>query len=206
MMPKIFFTESGHGKSPYIPFLNDPGAVGMYQGDKVTERELTVKIGALVLAVLKAKMPMTLVQGVGIETSANVQAKTRYVNTVLRENLHGALPYYNAWGIALHVNSNTDRSGFTGYYQTKRPENKEFLNTILRSMKEYFPSTPIEPVQPAKNSRFHRLYIDDMQCNYVLLEMGYIGNHHDVFQIKEQSERMAESICHGTLEYFRNKQ
>lgn len=207
--PKLLIIEAGHGKSWWG--IRDPGAVTHYKKNSnakevlITERELNVKIGRKVLNILKEKLPTTFVHGVGIETDASVGKKTRYMNKVRK-----ILGYGNedCFAVSLHVNANySNRNGIMGYYQNSRLGAKfskiDFLESILWAMKKYFKYN-INRIVPTSVSRFGRLYIDDIPFAAVLVEMGYIGNKKELEIILNQPDRLAESIAHGILNYFRN--
>lgn len=201
--PKLLFVESGHGRNWYG--RKDPGATTWYHAwnRRVTERELTVAIGEKVLKILIAKLPESIVLGVGIETEANVWAKTRYMNKVRR-----VLKFKkeDCFAVSLHVNGNYPKaSGIEGFYQTKNLGGLKFLLEILTAMKKYF-DYRIRRVMKSRQSRFGRLYIDNTGYMNVLVEMGFIGNREELEILLYQRDRIVESIAHGILNFFRKRE
>lgn len=204
MLPQLIAVSSGHGKS--VAGWNDPGTTGTYAGKRVTERQITVDIGKRVLSILKTKLAVPyqdiLVQGVGIDTNADIVKKVKYINSVVRMNNFDP---QHCYVLDLHVDSNQDVYGSGGYYQTYRHNrSQELLGYVLQSYKDYF-GIPIKKGWPKKSiqSRFKGLYIDGSICTHSLLEMGHIGNPATLGMFFMQPDRVAESIAHGFLEFLR---
>lgn len=197
---QAIFIEAGHRY--FIPPLQD----GAYNWKRhVSERQITVDIARRVLAILETKkkeMKYPLIQGVGVETNANVSKKIQYVNNTIRANSFNP---EHCYGISLHVNGCYNRSGIMAYFGTRRHESKEKIlaDYILDSEHDYF-NVKVEGIRPDTSSRFGRLYIQDAICPYILVEMGYIGHEGDLDRMLNLPDRLAESVAHGIMQYLRN--
>ncbi len=200
MKAQAIFVEAGHGKGTILPDLGASGRIG--EG-KVYERDFAVLIATEILRILKTKeeIKSLIIQGVGIETSANVRKKMQYVNTVMTEN---HLDPTNCFGVAIHMNSGAPTAcGFETWYQ-KSSKSFAFANDIVQAWHEYA-LTPLrqKPLNNSANGRFGRFYIDDTQARYVIIETGFITNEAEAKTIKENIPRVAEAIAHGILQYIR---
>lgn len=199
---EAIFVDAGHGRS--LLGLKDVGAVGKFGAAKYYERVIAVELARRVLDILKTKTELkgTLVQGVGVETEANISRKMKYVNTVLSENRF--IPS-RCLGISIHMNASTSNKprGFEVWYQ-RSGKPRSLAEYIVRAWKKY----DIVPLRPsALNStathRYKKLYIDDTLCPWVLIETAFISNLTDVTAIMNNLDRAAEAIAHGVLEFIR---
>lgn len=200
-MIKCILISAGHGKSAIG--TKDPGAVG----NGLTERQMVVIIARKVLDILKSKPELknTLIQGVGVETEANLRGKIKYVNSVISEN---KLMPSEAMSISLHMNSSISKQprGFELWYQkAPRPNKVAIAEFITRAWQKYaiVPLRP-KPIICTNQHRYGRLYIDDYNCPGVLIETGFISNSEDVKAISQDYDRVAEAIAHGILEFVRS--
>lgn len=201
MKTQAIFIEAGHGRGLISA---DLGASGQIGGGKVYERDFAVLIASEILKILKSKQELqgVIVQGVGIETSATVQRKMKYVNMVMAEN---HLDPVNCFGVAIHMNSGAPTAqGFEVWYQ-KSSKSFSFANDIAEAWHEYN-LTPLraKPLNSSANGRFGRFYIDDTQARYVIVETGFITNEGEAKTIKDNIPRVAEAIAHGILQHVRN--
>jgi N-acetylmuramoyl-L-alanine amidase len=198
------FVSAGHGKSWPLN-LKDVGAVGKFGDKKYYERDIAKELGRRVLDILKSKKELKgcLVQGVGIETDANIVRKMAFVNSVIRENRFAAS---NCLGIAIHMNASTSNKarGFEVWYQ-KNGKSKPLAEYMVRSWKEYA-LTPLRPspLNNSKNGRYGRFYTDDAVCPYLIVETSFISNYEDLRTIVDNLDRAAESLAHGVMEYVRS--
>lgn len=200
MQPQAIFIECGHGKN--LLGMTDVGATHNLYGKVITEKQIALDIARLTLDILKSKTELkeTIISGVGVsDAGASVQKKMKYVNDVIRQN---NLNPQKCLGIAIHCNSNIWASGIEGYHQ--KTQYNLFLPTILNVLNEYTKFGLRDKfVKSSKESRFGRLYIDDTQANYVLIELGFMGNEKELMYILDNKSRIAEAIAHGILEYIK---
>lgn len=200
---QAIFTEAGHGRS--LLGLKDTGAVGKFGSAKYYERDMAKELARRVLAILKSKAELkgVLIQGVGVETDANIRAKMRFVNSVMAEN---QLTPSKCMGIAIHMNASTSNkaTGFETWYQIKG-QSKPLAEYLVRSWKEYA-ITPLRPspINNNKKGRYGRFYTDDTLCPYLIVETSFISNLGDVQAIIKNYDRAAEAITHGILTYIRS--
>lgn len=200
-MIKAILIEAGHGKS--LLGRLDVGAVG---NDR-TERALVVQIGRLVLDILKNKPELSgvLVQGIGIETEANLGKKIQFVNHVILEN---KLTSDEVVSLSIHMNSAGDSkaNGFEVWYQKKPKKNTALLcESMVRSWQEYaITALRNSAINPSSWDRWGRLYIDDYLSTAVLVECGFISNKQDVDNVVGNLPRVAECLAHGLMEYIRS--
>lgn len=192
--------ESGHGLSAIG--TKDNGAVGSGK----TEREMTVILGRKVLEILRSKEELknVLLQGVGVETQANLKAKIKFVDQVVKENRY--LPG-EALCLSIHMNAAAAKTatGFEVWYQTvHRPNKLALAESMVRAWDKY-KITPLRktPMLPTSKNRWGRLYIDDFDCIGVLAEVSFISNQSDVKAITQDYDRAAEALAHGIMEFFR---
>lgn len=198
---KTIFIEAGHGKSAIG--TKDPGAVGNGQ----TERQMVVTIARKVIDILctKEELKNVLIQGVGVETEANLRGKINFVNKVISEN-----KFFPSDCISLSIHMNSSYSskpaGFEVWYQkVPRPKKIEYAESMVRAWEKY-KITPIRPkaAQPTSLNHWKRLYIDDFLCPAVLVETSFISNPADVAAITNNYDRVAECLAHGLLEHIRS--
>lgn len=202
-MIKAIFIEAGHGiKERVWPLkpVKDCGAVG----NGFQERDIAKELARRVLLILKSKKDLhALIQGVGIETDASIQAKMRFVNTVMNENHF--VPS-DCVGLAIHMNSINSplATGFEVWYQT-RGQSKALGEFMVRSWGDY-KITPLRPkaLNNNKDGKYGRFYPDDTSCPYLIVEISFISNPKDVKAITFNYDRVAECIAHGLLEYIRS--
>jgi hypothetical protein len=84
---QLIVVEAGHGLSNWG--TKDCGAVGRFGESVYIERNIAKEIAKRMLVILKGKPELKgchIIQGVGIETEATKGAKTKFVNTVIRES------------------------------------------------------------------------------------------------------------------------
>lgn len=200
-MIKCIMIESGHGKSAIG--TKDPGAVGNGQ----TERNMVVILARQVLAILNSKPELknVLVQGVGVETEANLASKVKYVNSVIGENKF--MPS-EVFSISLHMNSHFTKSprGFEIWYCKGAKPNRVTISEYLVRAWQKYAILPLRPktMQPTSLHHLKALYIDNYKCPAVLIETGFISNSEDVKAITQDYNRAAEAIAHGILEFVRS--
>jgi N-acetylmuramoyl-L-alanine amidase len=193
--------EGGHGRS--IIGTKDPGAVGNGQ----TERNMVVIIARKVLEILNSKKELknVLVQGVGVETEANLNAKVKYVNSVIAENRFTPSEVFS---VSLHMNSVFSKKprGFEIWYCKGAKPNRITISEYLVRAWQKYAILPLRPKTMQPTSLHHRkaLYIDNYRCPAVLVEIGFISNTEDVKAITQDYNRAAEAIAHGILEFVRS--
>lgn len=202
MKPQAIFIEAGHGKG--LLGMVDLGASGNLGAGRVYERDFAVRIATVVLSILQKKEELNgiLLQGVGIQTSANIRKKMLYVNTVMKEN---HLQPLKCLGVAIHMNSSTDKKahGFEVWYQ-KSGKSLMFANYVADSWAQYkITSLRPKPVNNSAVGRYGRFYIDDTQAQYIIVETGFISNEEEAGIINNCIDKVAECIAHGILEYVR---
>lgn len=204
MIPQAIFIEAGHGKNAFG--LADCGAVGRL-GEKVyKERDFNKDVaGRLVQRLLNNEgLKNTLLQGVGIETDASALKKMNYVNMVMREN---RLTPLRCLGISIHMNSSVSSKpkGVEVWHQKKGLHPKKLAETIIGAWKNWV-KIPLRP-RPVNNTKdhwkFHRLYIDDAYCPFVLVEVGFISNFFDLSVIQRYPDEIAKILEQGVLEYLK---
>lgn len=187
------FVESGHGKAWWGG--EDPGAVN----GSLTERDVVVDVGRHLIARLKKKFPNLYIQGVGVDTSANLKAKTRYINSVIKMN--GFNPD-NCLSVSLHCNAHKDpeAEGTETWYSKKTTP--MLADLICNSLKKYFLDRG--PKSTATH-RYRRLYIDDFICPAVLTEIGFISNLNDskLMRTTRGKIKLADSIGNAIIKYFK---
>lgn len=202
-MIKAIFIEAGHGTKkriwPLKP-IKDCGAVGNgYQ-----ERDIAKELARRVISILKTKKELNaLIQGVGIETDATIQAKMQYVNTVMNENHFSPS---ECVGLAIHMNAINSpiATGFEVWHQI-RGQSRALAGFMVRAWDEY-KITPLRPrsINNNKDGKYGRFYTDDTSCPYLIVETSFISNPKDVKAITFNYDRAAECIAHGLLEYIRS--
>lgn len=208
MSIQAIFIEAGHGKG--LTGLTDPGACKWHGAQLYKERDYAVRLANRVISILQSKaldeLKGVTIQGVGVETEANIRKKMQFVNTVIREN---KLSPNKCLGIAIHMNSSisSQPSGHEVWHQ-KNGFMKGTINlaeSLIRSWQSYN-IIPLRPraINDSKNSRFGRLYIDDALCPYNVVETGFISNFGDASTIQANIDRAAEAIAHGIMEYVRS--
>jgi N-acetylmuramoyl-L-alanine amidase len=201
-MIKTLFVESGHGLHKGI-FKDTPdcGATYFSNGIHYTERELVKELGLLVEQKLVAKNLFRVIP-VGIDTEATIQNKMKYVNDVMKQN---NLNLMDTLGISLHLNAGGG-SGTECWIQQHLGD-QVFAQTMIASFKEYnlFPIRKT-PILTTDHDRFGRLYIDDTQVPWLLIESCFIDNATDLEVLLTQKDRLAECIAHGILEYTKTIQ
>lgn len=204
MTIQAIFCEAGHGKS--LIGTKDVGAVRNYGGSVYRERDMAKELARRVLAILKAKKELgeAIIQGVGVETDANIRAKMKYVNTVMAEN---KLTPSKCLGVAIHMNASISNQprGFEVWHQ-RSGKAKAIGEYLIRAWQKYAicPLRPNTLISTDKH-RYGKLYIDDTICPYVLVETGFISNYADVMAISGDYDRAAEAIAHGIMEYVRSR-
>jgi N-acetylmuramoyl-L-alanine amidase len=199
-MYQAVFVEAGHGKSYLGP--KDPGAVARFGLRVFKERAVVLEIARRVKLILTAKLPGILVQGVGIESDATPLKKMQFVNTVIRENRFSP---GNCVGLAIHLNSSISGKprGFECWYQKKMIGAERLGNAVLTEWENYnILPLRARPLNNTKDhSLYHRLYIDDALCPYLLVEVGFISNFEDLDIILKNLDRVAECFAHSLLEF-----
>lgn len=199
---QAIFCEGGHGKN--IFGFKDTGAIGKFGQVKYYERNIAVELARRVLSILKSKaeLKQTLVQGVGVETEADIRTKMKFVNKVIRENRFSA---NKCLGIAIHMNaaSANTATGFEVWHQ-KNLSSRALAESLVRSWSEY-KITKLRPraINNNKDGRYGRFYTDDALCPYLIVETSFISNLGDVKAITENYDRVAECLAHGIMEYVR---
>lgn len=200
---KAIFIEAGHGKQWPLG-IKDVGAVGRFGGATYYERNIAVELARRVLVILKSKPELkdTLIQGVGVETEADIRAKMKFVNHVIQEN---KLPANQCLGIAIHMNAGGNATGFEAWHQIRQGNSVPLAEALARAWGTY-KVTPLRPraVNNSKNGKYGRFYIDDAICPYVIAETSFISNLSDVNAIINNYDRVAECMAHGILEYIRS--
>jgi len=201
-MIKCILIESGHGKSAIGTKEN--GAVG----NGKTEREMTVILGRKVLEILQSKQELKtcLIQGVGVETEANLNSKIKYLNQVVKENKFSP---NECLSLSIHMNAASAKTatGFEVWYQTVfRPNKLSLAESMVRAWDKY-KITPLRksPMLPTSKNRWGRLYIDDFVCPAVLAEVSFISNASDVAAISKDYDRVAEALAHGIMNFVRSQ-
>jgi len=199
------FIEAGHGKSSTGTL--DPGATLTVRGQLITERSITTDVAGRTFRFLKSKQTprgKTLIQDVGVSTSASVSKKMEYVNNVITLNQFDAA---KCFGVAVHVNSASSRaSGIMAYYQDHLAESKELADYVCQAVQKYLQFGLRSPYLLASSaSRFGGLYIDQAVCPYIVLELGFLQNAAERSVLQTQGDRIAEAISHGILNYLRAK-
>jgi N-acetylmuramoyl-L-alanine amidase len=185
--------------------LRDVGAVGSMGGKKYYERTVAVELARRIINILETKKELKkcLIQGVGVETEANISRKMKYVNMVMSEN---RFTPSRCLGVSIHLNavSSSAPRGFEVWYQ-KNNRPRAFAEFIVRAWKKY-DVIPLRPTAllPTSRHRFGKLYIDDTLCPFVLLEVGFISSVMDLKAVLENLDRSAEAIAHGIMEYIRS--
>jgi N-acetylmuramoyl-L-alanine amidase len=201
---QLIVVEAGHGLSNWG--TKDCGAVGRFGESVYIERNIAKEIAKRMLVILKGKPELKgchIIQGVGIETEATKGAKTKFVNTVIREN---RLSAEKCLGVSVHMNSfgNNKPRGFEVWHQ-RSGKAVALAESMVRAWAEYR-ITPLRPtpIINTKKHRYGKLYIDDTVCPFVLVEVSFISNLEDVKAITEHYDRVAECLCHGVLEHVRS--
>ena len=202
---QAIFIEAGHGKSTLG--FKDMGAQCRFGDTIYYERNIAKELARRVLTILKGKPELkgTLIQGVGVETDANLKGKIKFVNSVIREN---KFTPSKCFGIAIHMNAigSGNATGFEVWHQ-KNLSSVPAAESLARAWGSY-KITALRP-KPIINTKdhwkYHRLYIDDYLCPYPLIETSFISNLGDVSSIINNYDRVAECLAHGILEYIRSK-
>jgi N-acetylmuramoyl-L-alanine amidase len=203
MIPQAIFIEAGHGKS--LLGMKDVGAVSRFGSARYFERNIAVELARRILDILNTKKELkgALIQGVGVETEANIVRKMAFVNSVIRENKFTAK---KCLGLAIHMNASGSSSprGFEVWYQ-KNGSSKPFAEFMTRAWTKYN-LTPLRPrpINNNKNGRYGRFYTDDALCPYLIVETSFISNLADVVAITNNLDRAAECLAHGLMEYIRS--
>lgn len=210
LQPQALFIEAGHGKSPLG--VTDLGAsTTLAENGKnilITERSLTLKISNYVYNILisrRADLGQGLIQSVGVDSNASVGQKMAFVNRVLQAN-HFDID--KCFGIAIHINSaaNPQPGGIEAWYQPGSEEGILLCDFVAKGLDEWTRmGLRSKYLKPSNESRFGRLYIQDAQCTYILIECGFITNAQDLFILRSQIDRVATGIAHGLLQYFRKR-
>lgn len=186
--------ESGHGLSAIG--TNDPGAVKNGR----TERDMNVIMAKKIAEKLSGKINIHFV---GVETKANLRQKTSYINRLIKEN-----KFTNCASLSLHMNSSVSSQphGFELWHKHKDVNSIDLALEVDKSLKEYktIEARPKSILDTSLN-RWGRLYFDSFICPSILIEVGFISNLNDVLTIEKNTDRIAEAIGHGILEYFRSK-
>lgn len=196
---KAIFIEAGHGKSLFGTY--DSGAVGRFGNSIFVERDLAKQIARRVLAILKSKDELkdVLIQGVGVETDANIISKMKFVNSVIIEN---QFKPNECFGIAIHMNAGGNATGFETWFQMDG-KSRPLCEQLCRSWLDY-KITPLRPkaLNNSKDGRYKRFYIDDARCAYAIVETSFISNLSDCVAITNNYDRVAEAIAHGLMQYI----
>lgn len=156
------------------------------------------------LEMLKAALStrQVLVQGVGVETDANIIQKPRYVNRVIREN---RFTPSKCLGVAIHMNSSLSNKprGFEVWYQKAVPKSSLLATDIVNAWSEkgLLPLRP-RPLNKTSWHRYGRLYIDDYLCPFILVEVGFMSNLGDLTVIQRDAEKIARVLVDGILNYI----
>lgn len=203
MIPQAIFIEAGHGKS--LLGTKDVGAVGKFGSARYFERNIAVELARRILDILNSKKELkgALIQGVGVETEANIVRKMAFVNSVIRENRFTA---NRCFGLAIHMNASSSGTprGFEVWHQ-KNGASKALAEYMVRAWQKYG-ITPLRPraINNNKNGRYGRFYTDDALCPYLIVETSFISNLADVVAVTKNLDRSAEAIAHGLMEYIRS--
>jgi N-acetylmuramoyl-L-alanine amidase len=196
-MIKCILIEAGHGLS--YPFnYKDCGAVN----GKYTERSFNISIARKILEILKSKEELkgVLIQGVGVETNANIVKKYQFANKVIAENRYSP---EECIYVAIHINSlNAKSTGFEVWAKSNK-SSYELSEHIIQSNNEYKLFAD-RGVKLTKNNRHKGLYIDNVKSTACLIENGFLSNAHDLSVLNQQIDRVAEMNAHGIMEYIRN--
>lgn len=204
---KAIFLDVGHGKNAF-GFL-DQGACRVYNDHLFRERDFAKEIVRRMKALLDTKEELKgcLIQTVGLETDATPGAKMGFVNHTIREN---RFTPSDCLSVSIHMNSSISMTpnGHEVWYQKAGGAALALANSMVAAWKEYniLPLRPTPVNSTASNSKWHRLYIDDAICPAVLVETGFISHYDDAITVQNNFDRVAEALCHGILEYIRNKQ
>lgn len=204
---QAIFVDAGHGKSAIG--LTDNGAVGRFGDQIFVERALNTVIARKVVEILQNKkdeLGNCLIQGIGIETKSTPFKKMQFANLVIRENRFSP---NQCLGVSIHINSATGAaSGFEVWHQKANSFSRTFAEFIVAAWRKYG-ITGLRP-KPIINTKdhwkYHRLYIDDANCRWVLLECGFINNLADMKAVTADISRTAECIANGIMEYIRKTQ
>lgn len=199
---KVIFVEAGHGKNVFG--VKDVGAVGKINGKKVYERDFAVALAREVINILKSKEELNgcLVQGVGVESDANVVKKMSFVNYVIKENKLNPL---DCFGIAIHMNASISSyaNGFEVWHQRSQ-QSIPFAKSIVEAWHKYaINKLRPKPINNSANGRYKKFYIDDTKANYIIIETGFISNEEDAKAILNDILRAAEAIAHGIMNHLR---
>lgn len=210
LQPQALFIEAGHGKSPLG--ITDVGATtSLVENGKniiVTERSLTLRLANYVYNILisrRAELGQGLIQSVGVDTAASVGQKMAFVNRVIQANRFDS---GKCFGIAIHINSAADPTagGIEAWYQPGSEEGILLCDFIAKGLDEWSQmGLRSKYLKPSNESRFGRLYIQDANCTYMLIECGFITNNRDLSILRNQIDRVATGIAHGLLQYFRKR-
>lgn len=195
-MYDIIFVDAGHwmkGK------LYDVWAVRQ-SWDKIkskfvttTERELNVKISKRLQEILKEKTFLDIAD-IGGNTNATLNAKVSYANKVLKNFKKGLY-------IAIHCNGNIGEvSGVETFYNKMYTDGKGLADSVNKSINEYF-GISIRGSKYNEQSPEGGLYTSNVKCCSILVECGFISGD---LEFLKQTDRMAEAIAHGILNYLRS--
>jgi len=186
---QTIFIEAGHGKSWWGG--NDVGAVR----GKVQERTINKLVCQELMNILNNKSELldTDIQGVGVQTDAKINDKTKYVNSVIKEN---NLNKNECLVVSIHCNAERGTKAQGTETWSKYDALSVGIGTsICKSIVKYFKI----PNRGNKKTRFYNYNYD---CSASLVEMAFISNSFDRANLLH-TNRMAEAIANGILEYLR---